>query len=346
MLERLDIINSSQVREEWEGLLEEARLKKDPPYSGVFGIYEDGRLLATGARDDRLLKCIAIRPDYRGGSLFHELLSGLIEEALEAGLDRLFLYTRAEAVEAFSQLGFRLLATTAQGVSFMERGSYGLDDYLAGLAREREAYEAVHGPAEGPVESIVMNANPFTLGHRALVEDALSRADRLHLFVLSEDKSLVPADVRLRLVKEGTADLQGILYHTTDQYIISSASFPSYFLKAVHEGTKAQACLDAILFRDRIAPVLGISQRTVGDEPYDPVTFTYNQCLKEEFRGKLKLTLIPRIGTDNGVAISASRVRALLLASDSKAIRPLVPESTYRFFRSGEGKRLVKSWQT
>lgn len=344
MLERLAIAENKQVRQEWEALLHTADLKSDPPYSVVYGIYEEGRLVATGARDENRLKCIAIQKDHQGGPLFNRLLSGLITDALDAGLDKLFLYTKAEAAEAFRHLGFQSLAATPEGVTFMERGKPDLDDYLAELAQEVQAYEAIHGPAQGPVESIVMNANPFTLGHRALIEDALTRAKRLHLFVLSEESSLVPAPVRLRLVQEGTADLPGILIHPTRDYIISAASFPSYFMKKVTEGTEAQAKLDAILFRDRVAPVLGIDSRTIGDEPYDSVTFTYNRCLKDMLEGKIHLTLLPRVRSQDGITISASRVRGLLMAGDIKRIRPLVPPSTYRFFSSATGRDLVASW--
>ncbi|NLA82175.1 MAG: GNAT family N-acetyltransferase [Clostridiaceae bacterium] len=344
MLEVLDIINNSQVRQDWEKLLTASGLKYDPPYSVIYGIYEEGQLLATGARDQNRLKCIAIHPDHQGGPLFNQLLSGLISDAYEAGQERLFLYTQPQAVEAFGHLGFRSLASTSEGISFMERGQPDFDDYLAVLVQQVQAYEALHGPPQGPVESIVMNANPFTLGHRALVEDALTRAKRLHLFVLSEDSSLVPADIRLRLVQEGTADLAGILIHPSDHYIISRASFPSYFLKKITEATEVQASLDALLFRDRIAPALGISQRTVGDEPFDQVTYLYNRCLKEIFHGKLGLTSLPRLASQDGMAISASRVRGLLMAGDRKLIRSLVPETTYRFFKSAQGKRLVDSW--
>ncbi|EFA28598.1 ABC transporter, ATP-binding protein, partial [Haemophilus influenzae HK1212] len=37
--------------------------------------------------------------------------------------------------------------------------------------------------------SIVMNANPFTLGHRYLIEQALQQCDHLHLFIVGEDAS-------------------------------------------------------------------------------------------------------------------------------------------------------------
>lgn len=76
-----------------------------------------------------------------------------------------------------------------------------------------------------------MNANPFTLGHLYLTERASAENDTVHLFMVSEDASLIPFKVRRRLVTEGTSHLDNIIYHDSGPYIISSATFPSYFQK-------------------------------------------------------------------------------------------------------------------
>ncbi len=345
MLERLDYSSNEKSHREWENLLFLAGIRPDPPYTAIYGIYKDDQLVATGARDGVRIKCVAVHPDFQGGEIFHELLSGIITEAMDEGIHRLFLYTTQTAAQAFEHLGFRTLAQTENGVCFMERGTPSLDDYLEMIQNQRDTYDAEHGATSGPVESIVMNANPFTKGHRALIENALTRADRLHLFILSEDASAVPADLRRKLVEEGTSDLSGIIYHPTDSYIISHASFPSYFLKKESDMTETQARLDAILFRDKIAPALGITNRTVGDEPNDIVTAIYNQCLAQEFSGSIELTMIPRIKTADGEVVSASRVRQLLLAGKVEDIQSLVPSPTLRYFTSAEGRQLIQSWK-
>ena len=223
MLERLDYANNEKSREAWEKLLASAGLRSDPPYTAVYGLYSDGDLIATGARDGARIKCVAIHHDYRGGAVFHELLSGMITEAMDDGIRRLFLYTTADAVQAFLHLGFRLLAQIDGGICFLELGTPTIDDFIGQLKEQRANYEKEHGVPFGPVESIVMNANPFTKGHRALIEDALSRSERLHLFILSEDVSAVPTETRRKLVMDGTADSSGIIYHPTD-----STSFPEH----------------------------------------------------------------------------------------------------------------------
>ncbi len=76
-----------------------------------------------------------------------------------------------------------------------------------------------------------MNANPFTLGHRHLVEQAAAQCDALHLFVVREDASFFPFSARLEMVRAGVAHLPNVVVHEGSQYIISRATFPAYFLK-------------------------------------------------------------------------------------------------------------------
>ena len=138
------------------------------------------------------------------------------------------------------------------------------------------------GPAalnqSGRVGAIVMNANPFTLGHRYLVEQARTACGVLHLFMVSEDVSLVPFSVRKKLIIEGTKDIPGIVYHEAGSYIISSATFPAYFQKGDNAVIRSQAGIDAQIFT-QIAAALGITDRFVGDEPTSVVTGIYNEIL-------------------------------------------------------------------
>ena len=367
MVERLEhIIENETDRKEWEELLQQSGIRQEPLYDALYGIYDDGRLVATGAREGIRLKCIAVDNAYQGGALFNSLLSRMISDASEAGIKRLFVYTKPAAAIAFENLGFRRIVDVPGIASFLERGTPTFTDTLQSWLDKKDAFQSrsdldsdhadkqkdksrhdervrnQQSDKDTVVESIVMNANPFTLGHRALVENALTRAPIVHLFVLSEEVSFFPAHVRLRLVREGTSDLPGVIIHTTDAYLISRASFPSYFLKKKTDATSVQAELDATLFRDRIAPALGITNRTVGEEPIDPVTAIYNETLKYTMAGKINLTIVPRVGTREGSIISASRVRDFFIKGDLEGLRPYVPETTYRFLASCEGEAILK----
>ena len=187
-----------------------------------------------------------------------------------------------------------------------------------------------------------MNANPFTLGHRWLVEQAASQCDLLHLFVVTENASLVPFQARYQLVKEGVADIPNVLLHQTGSYMISSSTFPSYFIKDAGDVIQAQARLDIQVFK-KIASTLGISARYVGEEPFSQVTSAYNQVMAEELpKDGIDCVIIPR-REEAGRPISASAVRQLIHEGRLEEIRPLVPDSTYRFFLTPEGEKVAEA---
>ena len=181
------------------------------------------------------------------------------------------------------------------------------------------------------IGSIVMNCNPFTLGHRYLIEYAAQQVDYLYIFVVEEDKSLFKFEDRIELVKAGTAHLENVKVLPSGQFIISSRTFTEYFEKEKLEGAKIDTSLDVETFGSQIAPCLDITVRFVGEEPLDPVTAQYNQSMKEILpKYGVELHEIPRKEIDCEV-ISASRVRKLLEEKNWDGIKKLVPETTYAF---------------
>ena len=251
----------------------------------------------------------------------------------------LFLYTKPTTAPAFSSLGFHEIAQVEGKVSFMENIPNGFSSYLNQLRTETKTYQNKHGitaTAAGDgkiIAAIVMNANPFTLGHRYLIETAAKDCDLLHFFLLSEDSSLVPYAVRKKLVLAGTQHIPNIVYHDTDQYLVSSATFPSYFQKEPSQIAAEQAYLDVAVFI-RIAQELGITRRYVGDEPFSPTTNLYNTAMKDSLpKHGISCYVIERTGA-GGVTISASEVRARIGRGELDSIKDLVPPTTYEYFTS------------
>ena len=188
---------------------------------------------------------------------------------------------------------------------------------------------------------MVLNANPFTLGHLYLTEKAAGENDYLHVFVVSEDASLVPFEVRKRLIVEGTSHLHNLIYHDTGPYIISNATFPSYFQKDDSAVIESHANLDLSIFV-RIAGALGINARYVGEEPKSLVTGIYNRIMSERLpEHGIRCVIIPRKQSD-GEVISASNVRQAIKEGRLEDIRGLVPESTYRYFASPEAEGVIR----
>lgn len=125
-----------------------------------------------------------------------------------------------------------------------------------------------------------MNANPFTNGHRYLIQQAAAQCDWLHLFLVKEDSSRFPYEDRLDLVLKGTADIPRLTVHRGSEYIISRATFPCYFIKEQSVINHCYTEIDLKIFRQYLAPALGVTHRFVGTEPFCRVTAQYNQDMR------------------------------------------------------------------
>lgn len=187
------------------------------------------------------------------------------------------------------------------------------------------------GNADSRIGCIVMNCNPFTLGHRYLIEYASARVDYLYIFVVEENKSYFPFADRFELVKKGTADLKNVIVLPSGKFIISATTFPGYFYKDNLKEATIDCSNDLNVFAQYIAPALNIKTRFAGEEPLDPVTNQYNMAMKEILpKYGIVFEAIPR-KTEEGGVISASRVRKCLETGDLNSIRNLVPSTTYEY---------------
>ena len=186
---------------------------------------------------------------------------------------------------------------------------------------------------------IVMNSNPFTLGHLFLIEQAAKKVENLYVFVVEENKSFFPFEDRLWLVKEGTKELPNVKVLPSGKFIISAITFPGYFLKDGNNKIDVDVTSDVLIFAKYIAPALGISIRFVGEEPFDYVTRKYNEEMKSIFpKYNIHLDEIPRKEIAGDIVISASCVRELLEKRDFEAIKELVPHTTYEYLVKKYGK--------
>jgi [citrate (pro-3S)-lyase] ligase len=186
------------------------------------------------------------------------------------------------------------------------------------------------------IGSIVMNCNPFTLGHQHLISTAASQVDHLFIFVVEEDLSFFRFKDRIELVRKGVVDIENVTVLPGGKLIISSLTFPKYFVKDAEKDSEIDATFDLTIFAKYICPELGISKRFVGEEPFCKVTNQYNIQMKKiiEMFG-ITFCVIPRFESD-GIAISASRVRTLLANKDYDSIKKIVPISTYNFLKKLE----------
>ena len=319
----------------------------------VLGLFEDSpggdRLAATGSLIGHTLQGIAVREELEGQGLTSKLLSLLLRRAADSEIWHLFLFTKPQETPRFSELGFRLIAATGSA-ALLEWGRPGIEEFLQSLSRTAEssphpavgglgASPPVMGP--GPTALVVVNCNPFTLGHRYLIERAAANSHRLCVLVVQEDRSEFPFETRFRLVKEGVSDLANVTVLSGGEYCVSAATFPSYFTRR-EELASAHAVLDLTIFAARVAPALSVKKRFVGTEPFSPVTNVYNETMKD---------LLPRYGIEveelerleiEGEPVSASRVRYLLREGRMEEAKALVPVCTRRWLASSEAAQVLE----
>ncbi len=323
----LGIISSRDPRTQaqMDELLRAEGIRRDNNLDYSCGVFdEDGSLIATGSSFKNTLRCLAVSSAHRGEGLMNQVVSHLLEKQMERGNSRVFLYTKVKNDRIFRDLGFYEIARVDGELVFMENRRDGFSRYLKQLEKTRR---------EGSSAAVVMNANPFTLGHRHLIERAAAENDVLHLFLLSEEAGPIPFSVRKTLVREGIADLNNVILHDSGPYMISSATFPSYFLRDEDAAILAHARLDLTVF-GKIAAVLGIMARYAGEEKTSHVTALYNETMAAELPARgVSFRMIPRLAL-RGETVSASSVRQAIHDGKLAEYAYMLPESSLRYFES------------
>ena len=292
-------------------------------------IKDEDEMIACGGLAGKVLKCIAVDNSRRGEGLILKVVTHLLNAAYIRNRKDLFLFSTPKNIDFFKDCGFRLIEKCDNEVILMEN-SKNLKKY-----QEKLSFYKKDGSVIG---AIVMNANPFTLGHQYLIEEASKRSQWLHLFVVREDASEFKFDDRIDLIKKGISHIKNVTLHEGSDYIISKATFPTYFIKDKGQVNEIHAKLDLNVFRNQLAPYLGITHRFVGTEPYCKVTNNYNKNMKKILADSnnksapIEVVEIDRMEFDAD-AISASRVRRLLKEKNYKELSNIVPPTTLEFLK-------------
>ena len=323
-LKRLWLDKDKAMLQQWTDLMERAGLNPQESVEYTVGVLKDGQLIASGSYQKNIIKCLAVDKEYQSENLLTQMMIHLMEQMREKDQTHYFLYTKPSEAKIFHSLGFHTIVEN-ETVLFTEQGSPNIDDYQELLGKYQQP---------GTASSIVMNANPFTKGHQFLVETAAAQSDHVYVFVLSEDRSEFSTEDRMNMVKLGVWHLKNVTVLPSRDYMVSTATFPAYFLKehAPLEVAKTQAAVDAQLFKEKIAPILNIRSRFVGEEPFSPVTEVYNRSLQAVFGTELELVIVPRKEME-GAAISATNVRKALQEKDVALLSHLVPQTTYDYLK-------------
>lgn len=304
---------------------------------------EDGdEILAGGGLDGNVIKCVAVSESARSEGLMNILVSRLIVIAREEGRESVKAFTKPENEGIFKSLGFGLLASAPKAI-LMENGRGGLPEY-------KKYLESLARP--GRNGAIVMNANPFTKGHRYLVEQAASQVDNLYVIVVKEDRSRFPYVERKAMIEAGCAGLDNVVVCEGSDYAISAATFPTYFLKKLDDATDTQIALDLDLFVNHIAQPLGVTVRFAGSEPEDALTRRYNELMAEilpgtsvavvrQARRPIDFVEIPRL-EQKGKPLSATSLRRALDKGGFKEAMEYIPKSTVPYLVADMAERALR----
>lgn len=314
---------------------------------------DDGEMIAGGGLKGNVIKCVAVDDAHKGEAIANTLISHLIAHANEEGHSNVMLFTKPKNRQLFESLSFRLLAEAPEAV-LMETGIGGINNMVEQLKKIKEEGEVckennqeckkeektnlnittpqhLNPSTPQPLTTttplrgvVVMNCNPFTLGHRYLIEQAAKQVERLFVMIVREDCSLFAYAERKAMVEQGVAHLKNVTVIDGSEYAISQTTFPTYFLKRLDDAADTQMLLDLDLFRRHIAPALGATVRFVGTEPTDQLTRRYNQLMHDVLADVRETARLEKEGN----AVSASRVRKAMEQGDMSTIRQLVPPTT------------------
>ncbi len=340
-------------RQRIEAFLKRNGLRFDDMHYYAAVTDDDGEMIAGGGLKGNVIKCVAVDDAHKGEAIANTLISHLIAHANEEGHSNVMLFTKPKNRQLFESLSFRLLAEAPEAV-LMETGIGGINNMVEQLKKIKEEGEVckennqeckkeektnlnittpqhLNPSTPQPLTTttplrgvVVMNCNPFTLGHRYLIEQAAKQVERLFVMVVREDCSLFAYVERKAMVEQGVAHLENVTVIDGSEYAISQATFPTYFLKRLDDAADTQMLLDLDLFRRHIAPALGATVRFVGTEPTDRLTRRYNQLMHEVLADVRETARLEKEGN----AVSASRVRKAMEQGDMSTIRQLVPPTT------------------
>ncbi|MGL5725106.1 [citrate (pro-3S)-lyase] ligase [Cetobacterium sp.] len=328
-------LKSNYQKNELKDFLKKFDLTFDDSIDYSLVIRRDEEIVATASKSKNIIKCFAIDDSLRGEGVTNTLVTTLLNKSFDEGIFHSFVFTKPSNEDIFKGVGFKSISKTDK-VALLEIGMNSIDKTINKIKSQLNWQE---NSSNG---LLIMNCNPFTLGHQFLIEYAADKMDNILILVVEENKSSFPFNDRIDLVKKGTAHLKNVTVLPSSEYVISSATFPNYFLRKEDDSLIEFMKLDTLITAEHFCSKLNINTRFVGEEPYCNITQKYNETMIETFKNfNLNVSIIPRKEMKEK-AISASRVRELLKNDEIEELKTLVPQSTFDYLISEKGKEIAE----
>ena len=176
------------------------------------------------------------------------------------------------------------------------------------------------------VAASVINGNPFTNGHRYLIETAAEECDHVYLISVQENTSVFSSAERYAMAVDATEDLDNVTVVPSGLFLGTATLFPAYYAKIYMGNTKEQAEAHVRTFAV-VAKALGVTHRYIGEEPDDAITQELNVACQKILPAEHIHTVILKRKEEDGRMVTGTIVRQLAAADDPEIMK-FLPESS------------------
>lgn len=297
-------------------------------------VYDGKNPIATASLSKNIMKCFAINKEYSGQNITGLMFKHLKDVLQSRNIYHFFVYTGPKNKKVFESLNMKKIVETMNTVLF--EGGDTIENVLTNLKQE-------YNISDNKKACVIINANPMTLGHLYLIEEASKENEEVLVFVVSEDLSSFPFEDRFSIIKKATKGLKNVTVLPTSAYLVSKITFPKYFLKEDYLIKDEQTLIDVLIYKEYYTKIFNIHLRYVGSEPLSYTTNKYNETMKTYLNKNLKI--IERKQKDD-LPISASMVRKLIKTNKIDKIKDYVPKATYDYLKSDKGQSIIKEIQS
>src|SRR5690554_6026105 len=159
-LEVLDL-NNLKSMELLNHFLKESNLMLDTLDYAIV-LKDNNQIVGSCCKDKNVLKMIAIHPEYQQHNFVATLISEMQHVLFDQGYTHSFVFTPKKSKEIFISLNYHEIISVCD-VCLLEKGKQKIDDVIESIRKQINTNTSNNG-------AIVINGNPFTLGHQYLID--------------------------------------------------------------------------------------------------------------------------------------------------------------------------------
>lgn len=310
-------------------LLEENDLKLDDLIDKTFYYQENDEIIGTVSCYKNIIKCLAVNPSHQSEGYAEKLVNEVIKHMQSQNIYHYMVYTKTKYETVFKSLNFTKIIQT-ENVILLEGGITNITKELTRIKKRIENHFNID-ITQSDIACLVINGNPITNGHIRLLEEAIKKHQYVVLFILEEDLSYFTFKERFAFAYLSTLPYKNVLTLPSTSYLVSSLTFPGYFLKTENDKNKEWAKVDALIYKEYFQKILNLNKRYIGSETKGYMQ-TYNETLKET----LGENIIEINRFDN---ISASKVRGLISQGKTEEALLDIPNGCKMLVREAINKK-------